>query len=1716
MSHAVCNPNGLTFTRVFSSPDVSPYDQIEWETRSASIKDEKGNVIFEQTNVEVPSRFSMLATNILASKYFYGPYGSPQRETSYRQVVFRVVSTIASAGRAKGYFASEDDAKAFEDDLAWLLLNQYGAFNSPVWFNVGLWHVYGVRGNTAGWRWDDEKGEAVQIPEGESYVYPQGSACFIQGIEDNMESIFDLVKSEAMLFKYGSGTGTDLTKLRSTREKLSGGGTPSGPLSFFKVFDTVAGIVKSGGKCLALDQPVFTDSGVKTAGELADSGNDFIVLSYSKRLGRVAAKKASAWRSGHKVVVEVVTDKGKFRVSSDHPFMLRNGVITRASDLVPGMSLFPVNTYRHNHDYVQIGLQDGMKGVALMHRVVAKDILNWDILGMSVHHKNGDKVDNRPENLEAMTQAEHAGLHGRENGAFYTEGMPGERNGMHSGSAFWQDQEKVKSYTKKQSDILKRRNPGELAKLAGRQRALNTAYELINAGYDISTFEKYVTARKAVIGRSGYNKNPLQKLFSVTFKSYDDFYKEVRAGNHEVISVTPVGLEPVVSVEVYDDEPDDKRPWTEHNYAIAPVGSSSPYVSCVVSANTRRAARMQTLRDWHPDILDFIDCKYNEEKKAKALIAQGYESNFNGEAYSSVAFQNTNISIRLSDMFMKACENGGDWTTREVTTGKPVDTFPAADMLDRIADRSWYCGDPGVQFEDTIQRWHTIPNTAPIDSSNPCLRRGSRLYTANGWMKVEDLVDKDFEVFDGVGFTKGKAWATGKKPIVRLHLNSGETVDVTPDHRIYTSDGWVCAAESDGKTVPRVFPSPAKSPENQLPRAIRGVSGRYYSTSSSDLMEALGFLQGDGGIRPNGAVTVYYTPEKDGDFVHNSILPIFQDIAASKGEVDYQAQPLSDGRSGYVMCRERLANWLLALGFGHKSLPERTLPEFVWSLTQAAQGAFLRGLFGANGNILVDSRHAVVLVSTCRKMLQEVQLLLRTMGIMSSVRIHNKAQDVEWHNGTYTSKESYHLEITHQSDIFTFSRLVGFPQECQADRLKRIVHPGRASDRDSAFLRRASATVVKVESLEIEDDVFDFTAPTTAMGVCDGVLLHNCSEYMHVDDSACNLASINLMKFRRSDGVFDVDRFRDACRTFITAQEIIVGLCGYPTKKIAENSHKSRPLGLGYANIGALLMSMGLPYDSDEGRGIAASITAIMQGAAGLQSATTAFAVGAFEYYAANRDAMLNVVKMHYDAAVAIPADDYLKKAAVQALGAAFDAGKAYGYRNGQLSVLAPCGTIGFLMDCDTTGVEPDIALVKYKVLAGGGMLKIVNNTVPLALRTLGYHEKEVEDIIDYVNQYDTIVGSGIQDKHLPVFDCAFAAANDPTKRSIHYMGHIRMMAAVQPFLSGAISKTVNMPKDATKEDIKEAIVQGWKLGLKALAIYRDGSKDSQPLNTSVNADAKAVDPNTARRNDALRAILDSVSKEAGVEFDAKAEAFDAEGLEKLAEWASSPSRAFARAMKEVQATPAKERRRLPDTRRAITHKFSIQGHEGYVSVGLFDDGSPGELFITMAKEGSTIGGLVDAIGTLTSISLQYNVPLATLVDKFAHTRFEPVGFTKNRDIPIAKSVVDYIFRWMGMQFLPGYWEANSPVAQMVEEGETPVRDHAALVAEVQKRREHKAEPATAANGNGASHAKVKKPDDQYASFQSDAPACWKCGSITVRGGTCYKCFNCGESMGCS
>ncbi len=904
----------FTIERFFTRPDVDPFDELTWEFRSAAITDESGRAVFEQREIEMPAAWSQTATNVVVSKYFRGKMGTSQRETSVRQMIGRVTGTITRWGVKDGYFPDEDAARTFHQELTHLLVNQKMAFNSPVWFNVGV---------------EDR---------------PQCSACFILSVDDTMESIMDWCKTEGMIFKGGSGSGINLSSIRSSVEQLSAGGLASGPISFMRGADAIAGSIKSGGK-------------------------------------------------------------------------------------------------------------------------------------------------------------------------------------------------------------------------------------------------------------------------------------------------------------------------------------------------TRRAAKMVVLNIDHPDVEEFISCKVNEERKAYALGEAGWDVTLNGDAWSSIQFQNANNSVRVTDPFMRAAVDGRDWDLRSIVDGSAIKTVPARELLQQIAAAAWACGDPGMQYDTTVNDWHTCPNTARINASNPC------------------------------------------------------------------------------------------------------------------------------------------------------------------------------------------------------------------------------------------------------------------------------------------------------------------------------------------------------------------------------------SEYMHIDNSACNLASLNLMKFMDEDGRFDVEAFRRAVTVTIWAQEIIVGNSSYPTKQIEANTIAMRQLGLGYANLGAVLMSLGLPYDSDEGRAYAAAITAIMTGHAYATSAAIAQRVGPFAAFHENRDPMLRVVAKHRDNSRKIDtalAPAHMIDAAHAAWDAALELGTTFGYRNAQATVLAPTGTIAFMMDCDTTGVEPDIALVKYKKLVGGGMIKIVNQTVPEALRRLGYAPAAIEAIVRHIDSTGTIEGApGLRTEHLPVFDCAFKPENG--ERSIHHMGHIKMMGAVQPFISGAISKTVNLPNEASVGDVADTYLEAWRHGLKAIAIYRDGSKTVQPVSTKKERPADAA----------------------------------------------------------VEVGPV--RRHMPDTRTSLTHKFSIEGHDGYITVGLYDDGTPGEIFLSMAKQGSTVSGLMEAFGRAISYALQYGVPLGDLVRNFSHMRFEPTGRTENRDIPVAQSIIDYVFRWLASRYMTP--QEAYDVGVMTPEikaalaaGQYPLPMGGTAAASTNGHT-----PATAASAVPSIYSSAPR-----ANGHADAPACASCGWIMIRSGTCYRCENCGSTSGCS
>jgi len=1273
----------LRISRYFSTPGVSPFEEIEWDIRSAGITNERGEVVFEQKDVEIPKNWTQLATNVVVSKYFHGPKGSPQRERSVRQLVSRVADTITDWGDKGGYFLDEIERETFRAELTFLLVNQRVSFNSPVWFNLG---VKGAK--------------------------PQASACFINSVQDTMESILDLAKIEGMLFKWGSGTGTNLSPIRSSREGLSSGGTASGPISFMRGYDTFAGSIKSGGK-------------------------------------------------------------------------------------------------------------------------------------------------------------------------------------------------------------------------------------------------------------------------------------------------------------------------------------------------TRRAAKMVILNADHPDIRQFITCKAEEEKKAWILIEHGYDPGFNvsGGAYDSVHFQNANHSVRVTDEFMQAVEKDGEWQTHAVVTGKVMDTYKARELMHLIAESTHICGDPGMQFDTTVNDWHTCPNTDRIHASNPCVTGDTLVATSDGWRRIDALVGKTARVIgaDGQPHFVTRVFPTGKKPVFRLRTRAGYEVRITGDHRVLTAER-------------------GDVPVNELRTGEKIVlqgAGFGRCALSENLALAMGVAVGDGcltrsTIRGNveEIITIVMAQDERGVLeriagevnLQKNMLRAVGDIGnPSPVSVSTVARPTSR----VAFASQPVVNLFKKFTVLDEGSDRKRFLPTVFTLDRPSQAAVLRGLFTADGTVANygDRSQHVSLDSTSHDLVKQVQVLLLSFGIKAKIYRERRAgvTTAELPDGrggarVFAVKEMYSLRISRSSRMI-FEREIGFdPNSPKAGRLAEL------NEQFAAYRDDLTDEVALIEALD-DEDVYDLTEETTHHFVANGMVVHNCSEFMFLNDSACNLASFNLMKFRDENGEFDIPAFRQAVAVTITAMEIIVGNASYPTPTIERNSHEYRPLGLGYANLGALLMARGLPYDSDEGRAYAAAITALMTGEAYKTSALLAERKGPFAGYALNREPFLRVIKKHGDHVQRIDRQhvpEPLLHAAEVAWREAYALGEKHGFRNAQASVLAPTGTIGFMMDCDTTGIEPDIALVKYKKLVGGGMLKIVNNTVPLALKTLGYTDAQIKKIVAYIDKHDTIEGApGLKEEHLAVFDCAFKPTNG--KRSIHYMGHVRMMSAVQPFISGAISKTVNMPEAATVQEVFDTYVEAWKLGLKAIAIYRDNCKRTQPLSTK---------------------------KEQTPEEKA------------AAEWKP-------------------RRHRLPDERSAITHKFSIAGHEGYITVGMYDDGQPGEIFIVMSKEGSTISGVMDSFATAISLALQYGVPLKVLVDKFSHSRFEPSGFTNNPNIPMAKSIMDYIFRWLALKFLPS--DEQPPVEKALNDTASGNSAPYAIP-----------ESVGAAAVETKRKAAIEAVEKDVFVKQADAPLCTDCGSLMIRSGSCYKCLNCGATSGCS
>ncbi len=1664
---------GLCIARVFSAPGQHPFDGLEWERRDAVIRNHKGAAIFEQLGVEFPSSWSPLAVNVVASKYFYGDLakgnGSPaegRREHSLKQLVHRVTRTIADWGLAQGYFATPADAEAFYDELTWLCVNQYGAFNSPVWFNVGLHHLYGVRdsgGKTIS-GWDATAGpDGGQVADVDPYERPQASACqpyrALVSTPEGMVPIGELVEER--------GIGREVYDAHGTTHVVA---------------------VQANGR-----KEVFRV--VLRNGQFVEATADHLVCAVEERRTGRAWRRVDELRPGmrmhlfpHRAKVAAAAYAG----FDDEPDEAQPQAVSEAAlagwlqaDGFVGQ--YPAGTSRSltaefmtvtddEHAYV-LGHLDTVFPDAHRHvrEVLAKDpalrvrrirlygeglrpfVERWGLLarGTAIRAPRHLFTASRAEigaYLRSLFQADGYVTIRRERGC-----EQGRIAFAVISEAWTEDVQLLLNLL----GIYARR-----IRKAERRADRHDLHEVVIAvGSERERFAAHV-------GFVGADKQArlLDGLGLRGLKACPDLREE------EIVRVEPLGVEEVYDIQTasgeylsnnvavhncfiigVDDSIDDIWKLMGESARLFKFGSgvgadwsklrssrerlsgggtpSGPVLFMKVQdatggtiksgGKTRRAAIMQTLKCWHPDVVEFVRAKQDEERKAWALIEQGYDGSFNGPAYGSVAFQNVNQTLRVTDGLMQAAEADETYALKAVTTGETLETVQARELLRAVAEGTHVCGDPGLQYEDAIQRWHTCKASGPINSSNPCCFVAETLVeTSEGRIAIGELAARAERgralplafTFDlGAGHLALRplthAWKAGDtQRLVEVTTDKGLAFTCTPEHRFLLRDGRYDEARH-------------LQPGMRLRKLARGRNE------------------------------------------HRSDRRM---IYGADGSGEYQARWLWEQANGPVPDRHHV----------HHINGDPTDDRLSNLAVVPAEEHFAQHAAGAANPRFLDTDDALL------------------------VRVYDHVLAAP----KRTHKDGPTLTVARWNRAVDALGLAGQVPKARGDGriqagswaafCERLVALGGEVNDTVQAVRAFASEPTPVFDVEVEGTRNFFVASGEALHA---VCVHN-SEYMFLDNSACNLASLNLRKFQRPDGSFDVARYRAAARIYLTAQEILVDNAGYPSHTIARNSHDYRPLGLGFANLGALLMAMGLPYDSDEGRAVAGALMAILHCEGYARSAEMAAnpRVGPFPGYEKNREPMLAVMRMHRDAVQQIhpSCPGYLRDAAQESANQMVALGEAYGYRNAQATVLAPTGTIGFMMDCDTTGVEPDIALVKYKLLAGkgDGLMKLVNTTVPEALAHLGYTDAEAGAILAFVDQHDTIEGApGLAPEHLPVFDCAFKPERG--ERSIHHSGHIRMMAAVQPFISGAISKTVNLPEDAAVEDIYAAYVEGWTLGLKAVAIYRENSKRSQPLSTR---------------------------RDHGAEKGAPAEAVSGDGA--LTAEPQIVERVVEKVVETVVYRPV--RKRLPDERPSITHKFSIAGHEGYLHVGQYpDSGMPGEIFITMAKQGSTIAGVMDAFATSISIALQYGVPLEDLVAKFSHTRFEPAGFTNNRQIPMAKSIMDYIFRYLSLKYLGR--EQADPVA----EAEAAVNPKVAVAAEADRHGpaedQAQADLFVAAPGvavEAALAAPAYAETDAPSAFgnppsafrnQEDAPACPNCGSITVRAGACYSCVTCGTSTGC-
>jgi ribonucleoside-diphosphate reductase alpha chain len=1145
---------------------------------------------------------------------------------------------------------------------------------------------------------------------------------------------------------------------------------------------------------------------------------------------------------------------------------------------------------------------------------------------------------------------------------------------------------------------------------------------------------------------------------------------------------------------------------------------------------TRRAAKMVVLDVDHPDVGEFIETKAREEEKIRVLRDAGFDMDLGGQDITSVQYQNANNSVRVSGEFMRAVENGGQFDLLARRTGEVVDKVDAKSLFRKMSQAAWECADPGIQYDDIINDWHTCPESGRITASNPCFPADQRVVTDKGLVPIGDLVrraagEESFAVYTNdvtasndpqnrvVATTPTRYMVTGRNEIMELRFSDGSRLRCTPNHRVWTANrGWVEARDltDQDKVVRSIRHAPRPMANSYLPVEAQLIAHYERSLKPLELpakwdpefAHYLGWVVGDGCIESRNAiaVTVYGTEEEQ-----NTILPRHHALLTSITGFESKPSRQANGTLQLRVTRRGFGQFLAMLGISTGRAPEKHVPDAIFEAPEDAVVAFLRGLFDADGCVVdqANGTRYVGLSSRSEELLIGVQELLASLGIAS--RIY--ATGVKSQSFRYTRKDgsevtygsdgpSYDLRITAGS-LREFHKLIGFTLPSKRGKLSWVVTSTGFYNVDRTI------RLVSRESKGFET-TYNLTEPRNHSYIVGGAVVANCSEYVHLDNSSCNLASINLLKFLRDDDTFDTERFERLTELIITAMDISICFADFPTSKITETTRAYRQLGIGYANLGALLMATGHAYDSEGGRAIAAAITSLMTGTAYRRSAELSGVVGPYDGYARNREAHNRIMRKHADASAQIRPvggmDSDILGAASAVWRECLELGETKGYRNAQSSLLAPTGTIGLMLDCDTTGIEPDLALVKFKKLVGGGSMQIVNQTVPRALKNLGYQPEQVEAISEYIAEHGHVVDApSLRPEHYEVFDCAMG------ERAIKPMGHVRMIAAVQPLLSGSVSKTVNMPESATVEDVEEIYFQGWKLGLKALAIYRDNCKVGQPLSAAKKKPAEAP-------ADGAAAQAGGTAAQAG-------------------EAATQAGGAAAQAGETVAGREVRPvRRRLPRQRPAMVTRFSVAGAEGYMTASNYPDDGLGEVFLKLGKQGSTLAGVMDAFSIAISVGLQYGIPLESYVAKFTNMRFEPAGLTDDADIRIASSVMDYIFRRLALDHLPyeqraalGILSAAERSASLAgensgeglaDEPDTEEMAQSAPLEELPAGRETPVDPPIEAVPPqvGSSTELIESRQGRVA----DAPLCLTCGTKMRPAGSCYVCEGCGATSGCS